>query len=147
MRISATGNDGFTLVELLATLTIFALASATLIFVARPQGGGLVETGERFAARVKAARDHAIIGARPVRIAVTAQDYGFSERRDGAWRPLGGKAFKPVAWPEGVAVAGAGELDFDATGLADEAQNVVLVADGARLTVRLGGEGAAHVAR
>ena len=72
MPISATGsnNRGFTLIELMVVITIIALASAVVVFAIPDPRGRVVDEAERFAARVLAARDDAVVQGRDVRVRV-----------------------------------------------------------------------------
>ena len=67
MPISAPGNSrpaaegGFTLVELMVVLTVIGLASAAAVLAMPDPRGRLVDEGARFAARVRAAQDSAVM--------------------------------------------------------------------------------------
>src|SRR3546814_20686015 len=59
---------GFTLVELMVVLVILGLASAAVVMTIPDPGGGLRADMQRFAARLSAARDRAIVAARPLHV-------------------------------------------------------------------------------
>lgn len=141
MQISATGRtEGFTLVELLIVLTIFGLLSAAVV-IALPDGGvSLREEAERLAARAGAARDRAVISARPVSLRVTASGYAFEERRANQWRPIGQAPFSEQQWAAGTSVSESTTIIFDSIGAAESA-NVALVREDDELTVRIESDG------
>ena len=77
---------------------------------------------ERFAGRVAAARDNAVVQGRPMAVWVSASAYGFARREQGAWRPLEDKPFATTPWRDGVAAEPGGEqvrVTFDGTGATD----------------------------
>jgi general secretion pathway protein H len=148
MRISATPNNpetGFTLIELMVVIAILGLMSAAVIFNLPDPRGNLVDEAERFAARVIAVRDEAVITARETRVRVTQTGYTFEKRRRGEWTAIDGKPLRPANWNEGTQ-ASAAEVIFDSTGLASDAQRIVISRDGARVAVDFGVDGSIRVA-
>ncbi len=146
MPISATGSKGFTLIELMVVLAILGLASAAVVFALPSGDGSLRQDAERFAARVTAARDLAVVNARPVRVMVTAAGYGFAERRSGAWVAVPVKAMQDVRWKAGTTVTGQTSVTFDPTGMVSAPLALTLARGDVGARVDLDGSGAAHVA-
>ncbi|MGE0775178.1 MAG: GspH/FimT family pseudopilin [Sphingomonadaceae bacterium] len=131
MPTSATGNsriatpNGFTLVELLVVLVVIGLASAAVMLTLPDDRGGLRVEAERLAARVHAARDEAIVQARPVALIIDSSGYGFERYRRGEWRPITEPPFDRREWPENMLVRIEGTSDgrvaFDEMGISDGA--------------------------
>ena len=88
MPTSAAGNNrtaGFTLVELMIVIALVALASAAVVLALPDPRGRLRDDAERFAARVRAAHDLAVVEGRSVSVWVSDGGYGFDRREAGAW--------------------------------------------------------------
>jgi general secretion pathway protein H len=156
MRTSATGRAdrdrerGFTLIELLVVMTIIGLMSAAVV-LALPDGrGDLVAEAERFAARVHAAGERAVLDAKPMAVRVTAAGYGFDRRERGEWQPLAEEPFADRAWAEGtragLAQGVAQRVTFDTTGIAEPARLLLLRGDD-QVQVDLRSDGTVHVIR
>lgn len=147
MPISATGSKreaGFTLVELMVTITIMALAAGIIVATMPDPRGRVTADAERFAARAKAARDTAIIEARDMRIRIGRDGYAIDQRRRGAWVAMRDRPFDPQRWSDGTA-ASAGTITFDSTGAASTPQILTLVRDAERATVSIDGNGVIRV--
>ena len=147
MRTAPSGKrrNGFTLVELMVVLVILGLAATAVVLAMPEQGGSLQAEAERFAARAKAARDSAIVEARPVALTIDAGGYAFARRSGGEWH-----AGQRHAWAEGTEAQAAGEsasgTRFDSTGLAEPL--MLTLRRGERVVaVRIGGDGNVHVRR
>ncbi|THD36966.1 MAG: type II secretion system protein GspH [Sphingomonas sp.] len=143
-------QNGFTLIELMIVLTIFALASVVVVMVIPDPRGGVRDDAERFASRIRAAHDAAIVEARPVSVWVTAGGYGFDERAGGRWQAMGDKALRVVQWGKGVqavttAANGRDRVIFDPTGMSDQPLLVELRRDGQSERVSIGVNGAVRV--
>lgn len=158
MPISATGNSrsrsgerGFTLVELMIVITIIALASATVVLALPDPRGRLVEDAERFAARVRAAHDSAIIEGRSVSVWISREGYGFDRRAAGAWQPISEKPLRVARWATDVhpVIAGSdgrNRVIFDSTGLVDAPMAVELRRGGdVAETVLIGTDGSVKI--
>lgn len=151
MPTSATGNNdqGFTLIELMIVMTIIALASAVVVFAVPDPRGRVIDEAERFAARVHAARDDAVVQARDVRVSVTARGYRVERRRRGVWEALNERPFKPVEWASEtsaiVGTSGQQAITFDSTGTPASPAAVTIVRDTAQVTVTVAGNGDVRV--
>lgn len=156
MPISATGDKrsrgnerGFTLVELMIVLALFGLMSAVVILAMPDPRGRIRHDAERFAARVLAVRDRAIIDGRDTRVMIDPLGYDFAERRGEKWQPINAKPFEGAQWEQGTRITvgrdGRGAIMFDNTGLASEAIAVELRREGAAIAVQISQNGAVRV--
>ena len=141
-----SAEHGFTLVELMVTITVIALMAGATLWALPSPGGRVADEALRFAARVTAARDQAVIEARPVSLWVTPGGYGFDRRVAGQWLPVADKPLRVARWEEGTRVApgdasGRLRVTFDPTGLPDRAADVRLDRDGRAMLVRLDADG------
>jgi general secretion pathway protein H len=122
--------NGFTLIELLIVLFIIGLTSALVILSIPADQGALDRDAQRFAARVAALRDNAILQSRPMAVQVTRSGYGFLRRSDGDWTAMEDRPFITTNWTPGVQpVLSDGRplrIAFESTGLAPEAQAIEL---------------------
>ena len=130
---------GFTLIELMVVLTIIGFISAAVVLAMPDPRGRVVEDADRFAARVAAARDEAIVTARPMGVWVSASGYGFQRRDGGQWVPLEEKPFVTANWKPGtralVGKDGRQQIGFDGTGLPTDAMTVTLAREAERVPV------------
>lgn len=148
MPISATGNRaerGFTLVELMVVLTLIGLMTTAVLLLMPDPRGRLLDEGQRFAARSLAARDLAIVTARPVRLRADATGYAFDQRRSGRWVAIAEKPFRPEPWGKDVVAGPAAAIVFDSSGVVEPQAQFVLQRDGERLTVSIAGDGGIRV--
>lgn len=138
---------GFTLVELMIVITVIGLASAAAVLAMPDPRGRLVDEGARFATRVRAARDAAVIRGRPVSVWVTPGGYGFDERRAGQWIAIAEKPLRVSQWSEGTqaVMAERARVTFDSTGMADRVLVVPLRRERVRLTVTVGDDTGARI--
>jgi general secretion pathway protein H len=143
-------DAGFTLIELMIVITIIGLASAAVVWSLPDPRGRLRDEASRFAMRVRAVQQSAIIDARPVSVWVSAGGYGFDERTHGAWMPMGEKPLRVTSWGKGTRAivpdrGGRARVMFDSTGVADRPLDVRLARDAEAVTVRIGADGAVKV--
>jgi general secretion pathway protein H len=142
-----SAEHGFTLIELMVVVTIIGLASAVVAFAMPDPQGRVLDEGLRFAARVRAARDIAIVEARPVSLWVTGGGYGFDRRIGGAWTPVADKPLRVERWSDQTratlpdAATGRTRVTFDPTGVADRSVDIRLSRRGADALVRIGADG------
>ncbi len=128
-------------------IAVIGLASAAAVLAMPDPRGRLVDEGARFATRVRAARDAAVINARPVSVWVTPTGYGFDERRGGQWVALADKPLRVAQWAQGTQ-ATLGErtrVTFDSTGMADRPLVLPLRRERTRVTVTIDLDGRAKV--
>lgn len=144
-------EHGYTLVELMVVITIIALASAAVVLALPDPRGRLVDEAERFAARVRAAHDSAIVEGRPVSVWVSRDGYGFDRRSEGTWQPISEKPLRVTRWATDVQPVIAGNdgrdrVTFDSTGLADAPMSVELRRGGDLAeTVQIGSDGSVRI--
>jgi general secretion pathway protein H len=141
-RTCRSGEQGFTLVELLVVVTIIALLSAAVVLVAPSGGTSLRSEAEQLAARARAAQEHAILANRAVALRLDESGYAFSVRSGRGWA----RAEAPPAgrWEEGTLPQQAGRVLFDAAGLSDP-HRLVLRRGGESIAIDIGGDGEVRV--
>jgi len=137
--VRRSAQQGFTLVELMVVLTIIGFISAAVVLAIPDPRGRVIEDADRFAARVAAARDEAVVTAAPMGLWVSASGYGFQRREDGRWVPLEDKPFVTANWKGGtralVGKDGRQQISFDGTGLPTDPLTVTLAREGERVSV------------
>ncbi|QKS01276.1 prepilin-type N-terminal cleavage/methylation domain-containing protein [Sphingomonas sp. CL5.1] len=153
MAISAPGNSypgrsaGFTLIELMVVMLVIALATAAAVLAMPDPRGRVIDEAARFALRVRAARDGAIVDARPVSVWVTPGGYGFDRWEGGRWVAMDEKPLTVAQWGRGTTATIGDRLrvTFDATGMADRPAAIPLLRERARATVTIDPTGAVRV--
>ena len=132
-------ENGFTLVELMVVLTIIGFISAAVVLAIPDPRGRVIDDADRFAARVAAARDEAVVTARPMGVWVSASGYGFQRREGGQWVEMDSKPFVAVNWKSGtralVGKDGQQQIGFDGTGLPTDPVSVTLAREAERVSV------------
>lgn len=139
-------RNGFSLVEMMVVLFVMGLLATAAVLAMPGDDRKLRDEAERFAARTLAARDEAIVGARPVSLVVNEGGYYFERRIEGQWQALPGRGFGLTGWGEGTrAEVGRQRIVFDSLGLASSDALVRLSRDGATLAVHLQRDGKVSV--
>lgn len=123
-------RNGFTLVEMMVVLLVMALAGGAVVMAVGSGGRSVTSDAARLVGRIAAARESAIIGARPVSLWISPSGYGFDLYRDGRWQAQTKGALAAHDWDKGTTVAasgisgeaarasgGAARLTFDNLGL------------------------------
>ncbi|MCX7283012.1 MAG: GspH/FimT family pseudopilin [Novosphingobium sp.] len=135
-------RNGFSLVEMMVVLLVMGLLATAAVLTMPGDERRLRQEAERFAARTLAARDEAIIGARPVSLVVSERGYYFERHMQGQWQPLPGKGFDLTGWAEGTTASAARQrVVFDTLGLASSEAAIRLTRDGKALVVQLRRDG------
>lgn len=139
--------NGFTLVELMVTMLVMALLASVVMMTAGPSGASAKETATRFASRIAAARDDAVLTSRPVSVWVSPSGYGFDRLQGGHWEAMTAKPFAADDWSKGVEMAVDGaqaprsRVRFDSLGMPDQPLAIQLSADGRRAKVQIAANG------
>lgn len=101
-----TSEDGVTLIELLVALAIVGLAASVAVMSAPPPHGPARAEADRFAARLAAATDEAIVSGRTLSLEASAHGYVFAAYVGGVWRPVSDNAaLKAHSLSKGVAMS------------------------------------------
>lgn len=138
-------RNGFTLVELMVVIAVMALMAGAVVVTAGGTGSGPAAAASRFATRLAAARDEAIVSGRPISAWVAPSGYGFERYQGGTWQPLSVKPFQGDNWQSGTVVALAAarvRLRFDSLGLPDRPISFAITRDDrtARVNVAANGD-------
>lgn len=134
-----SAEHGFTLVELMVVIVIIGLAAAAVVLVWPEPGGEVRSEAVRFAARVKAARDRAILESRSVAVTIGPGGYEVARRREASWQTMA-----HYDWAERTRPGAGATIRFDSTGLAEPAL-VTLQRGDRQALVEIGGDGGIHV--
>ncbi len=144
------GERGFTLVELMVVLFIIGLAAGAVVLNLPGDETAISDDSSKFAARLSAIRDEAILQSRGMAVWVAPSGYGFEQRVGGTWQPIGDRAMRAANWNPGT-VAQTGEDDgqvrisFDSTGLPSGPMDVTLVRGDRKTVVRVDAAGEVSV--
>ena len=143
--IRRSAEHGFTLVELMVVIVIIGLMSGAVLLTMSDPRGRLSDDADRFAGRVRAAHDRAVVLGRPVALWVSPTGYGFEERTGGRWQSLDQKPLGTTDWSSRARAEapqqGRQRLYFDTIGRADQPMAFTLTRDGRSLPVTVGLDG------
>ncbi len=140
-------RNGFTLVEMMIVIAVMALLAGVAVMTVGAPGAGPHDAASRFAGRMAAARDDAVLSGQPISAWVTASGYGFDQLRNGRWENMEQKPFDTVDWGPGMeaGLSGAGasraRVQFDSLGVADQALTLRLSRAGESAGVRIAANG------
>jgi general secretion pathway protein H len=135
-------RNGFSLVEMMVVLMVMGLLASVAVLTLPGDERKLRGEAERFAARALAARDEAIVGARPISMVVSDQGYYFERRSEGQWQAMPGRGFDLTPWDEATNVnVGRQRVVFDSLGLASTDAEVRLARGDKALTVQIRRDG------
>lgn len=137
-------RNGFTLVELMVVVAVMAMIAGAIVVTAAAPGSGPASSASRFASRLAAARDEAVVSGRPISAWVAPSGYGFEHYRAGTWQPMSARPFEGDDWQKGTTVAlpaGRVSIRFDSLGLPDRPTSLALVRDGRTVRVRIAANG------
>jgi general secretion pathway protein H len=123
----------------MVVLTIIGFITAAVVIAMPDPRGRVVDDADRFAARVAAARDEAVVTSRPMGVWVSASGYGFQRREGAQWVEMVDKPFVTANWKTGtralVGKDGRQQIAFDGTGLPTDPIAVTLAREGERVSV------------
>lgn len=132
---------GFTLVELMVVIAIIGLLSGAVVLTMADPRGRLSGDIDRFAGRVRAARDSAIIAGKPVALWVSPTAYGFERRSQGQWSAVTEGPLSARDWSGDtraqVGSTGQVRVVFDTVGRADQTLKIALARDEQAVTLRM----------
>jgi len=97
-------SAGYTLVELLIVLAIVALVASVAVLNAPPPANDARREADRFAARLQAASQQAIMSGAVIGLDLSAQDYRFYVYDRGAWSLADEASLAPGRFPSDVSV-------------------------------------------
>jgi general secretion pathway protein H len=136
-----SAEHGFTLIELMVVIVIIGLMSATIVLTMSDPRGRMGDDADKFSGRVRAARDSAIINARPIALWVSQTGYGFDQRRAGRWEPVREGPLSSMDWSKGISAkagqTGQARVIFDTVGRADQPLTLTLDRDERTLAIRM----------
>jgi len=137
----AVRSPGFTLVELMVVLAIIGLLSGAVMLTMADPRGRISSDIDRFAGRVLAARNSAIISGRPTALWVSSTAYGFEQRALGQWEPISEGPLASHDWSGGTRAELGPQsrlrVTFDSVGRADQPLRFALSRDGQDVTLRM----------
>jgi general secretion pathway protein H len=137
----ARASRGFTLIELMVVIVIIGLLSGAVVLTMADPRGRITGDVDRFAGRVRAARDSAIIAGKPMALWVSPTAYGFERREQGQWQAVSDGPLASRDWSGGTsAQLGSGgqvRIVFDSVGRADQQLSFALMRDGRQVALKM----------
>jgi len=126
-------------------LVIIGLATAAVMLALPEAGGSLAGEADRFAARVRVARDTAILQSHAVALQIGRGGYEVARREGDVWRTETHYDWAQRTVPD---VGGASEasIRFDSTGFSEPAR-VTLRRGDEHVAIDISGDGGVHVVR
>ena len=132
---------GFSLIELLVVIVIIGLLSTVVVVTMTDPRGRITGDADKFAGRVRAARDSAIVSGRPMALWVSQTGYGFERREQGEWRALSEGPLAAADWSRDAQARFDGvsqlRMVFDSVGRADQTLDFTLARDMQHVRVRI----------
>jgi len=132
---------GFSLIELLVVIVVIGLLSTVVVITMADPRGRIANDADRFAGRVRAARDAAIVSGRPMALWISQTGYGFDRREQGEWRPVTDGPLASASWSRATMAQFVGvsqlRLVFDSVGRADQPLDFALMRDKSHVHVRV----------
>lgn len=134
-------RNGFSLIELLVVIVIIGLLSSVVVLTMTDPRGRITGDADRFAGRVRAARDSAIVSGRPMALWVSQTGYGFERRQDGTWQAMSEGPLAATDWSRETQARFDGvsqlRMVFDSIGRADQPLDFTLARDAQHIRVRI----------
>jgi general secretion pathway protein H len=133
--------NGFSLIELLVVIVIIGLLSSVVVMTMADPRGRITGDADRFAGRVRAARDSAIVSGRPMALWVSQTGYGFERREAGEWHALNEGPLAATDWSREAQARFTGvsqlRMVFDSVGRADQPLDFTLARDTQHVRVKI----------
>lgn len=136
-----SAQQGFSLIELLVVIVIIGLLSSVVVMTMTDPRGRITGDADRFAGRIRAARDSAIVSGRPMALWVSQTGYGFARREGGNWRSLDEGPLAAADWSRDTQARFDGvsqlRMVFDSIGRADQPLDFTLARDAQHVRIQI----------
>ena len=133
--------NGFSLIELLVVIVIIGLLSSVVVLTMTDPRGRITGDADKFAGRVRAARDSAIVSGRPMALWVSQTGYGFERLQDGSWQAMNEGPLAATDWSRETQARFDGvsqlRMVFDSIGRADQPLDFTLARDTQHIRVQI----------
>jgi general secretion pathway protein H len=136
----ADAERGFTMIELMVVIVIVGLLSGAVMLTMADPRGRISGDIDRFAGRVRAARDSAIVSGAAVALWVSPGAYGFERRTQGQWESITDGPLASQDWSGDTRAQIQGtqvRVVFDSIGRADQPLSFGLLRDGNEVRLRM----------